>query len=160
MTAGDIYQDKKTTDSFYHSFISLTLCDSLLETFWTLTLFTIPLSQHFIHSTLSLLLSFLCPEIRGTMRLHAILSLLAAYALAAPLIQQRDNLDSLDGPKDHDKGFKQMGKAYENAMKEYGKQTGKSGQDLAKAYQEYAKTAGQLATDACKFSFSKYGYGR
>jgi hypothetical protein len=40
-----------------------------------------------------------------------------------------------------------MGKAYENAMREYGKQTGKSGLDLTKAYQEYTKAAGQLASD-------------
>jgi hypothetical protein len=87
------------------------------------------------------------------MRLYALSSLLAVFAFAAPLLQPRDSLDSLDGPnaKNLDKQFKQMGKAYDNAMKEYTKAAGKSGQDLTKAYADYAKTVGQLANDASEF---------
>jgi hypothetical protein len=88
------------------------------------------------------------------MRIHALFSLLALSAYAAPLLQPRDNLDSLDGVKDLEMAYKQMGKAYENAMMEYSKSAGKSGQDLTKAYADYAKAMTQLANDASKFVLS------
>lgn len=84
------------------------------------------------------------------MRYHALLSLLAVYAFAAPLLQLRDNTASLDGGKDLDKAYKQMQKSYNNAMKEYTKAAGKSSNDLTKAYAEYAKQVGDLTNDACE----------
>jgi hypothetical protein len=82
------------------------------------------------------------------MKFHALFSLLAVSTFAAPFLQKRATLDSSDGPKTLENAYKQRGKAYENALKEFGKQTGRSGQDLTKAYQEYAKAVGQLASDA------------
>lgn len=78
------------------------------------------------------------------MRYHALLGLLAVSAYAAPLLQPRDNNPS----KDFEKAYKQMGKAYDNAVKEFNKSAGKGGGDLSKAYSEYAKQAGELAEDA------------
>lgn len=85
------------------------------------------------------------------MRFLALISLLAASSLAAPLLQPRDSLESRDGGKDLENAYKQMSKSYENAMKEYTKAAGKSNGDLTKAYSDYAKTVGQLTNDAREF---------
>lgn len=79
------------------------------------------------------------------MRYHTLLCLLVASAHAAPLLQPRDNPKP---SKDLDKAAKQIGQAYESALKEYQKAAGKSNADLQKAYSEYAKQVGAAANDA------------